>query len=136
MNFYILLFLHFLADFILQSREMGKKKSTSWYWLTAHLSIQFFVFAPYTGFNFALANALLHGVIDKNIWNLYKLIVHLRITKQLKSQGWDGSMAPGNAYQLTAQGWKYWDDHAFYAMIGLDQMLHTTTLYFLSTFLT
>jgi hypothetical protein len=39
-----LLILHFVADFLLQSREMGQKKSSEWRWLLKHLAIQFGVF--------------------------------------------------------------------------------------------
>src|SRR5579872_3340422 len=36
-----LMVLHFVADFILQSREMGQKKSSEISWLLKHLLIQF-----------------------------------------------------------------------------------------------
>ena len=40
-----LLVLHFVADFLLQSREMGKNKSSKFSVLLAHLAIQYFVIA-------------------------------------------------------------------------------------------
>jgi hypothetical protein len=109
--------LHFIADFLLQSREMGKKKSVEFNWLAKHLAIQFAIFlVGLSIFNvectveFAGLNAIIHGIIDWNIWKLYKVSVYLR----------DKTATP--------ETWKYWDDHWFYATIGLDQLLHAITL--------
>lgn len=109
--------IHFVADFLLQSREMGKKKSSDYSYLAMHLSIQFLCFLPFFGFKFALYNALIHGVIDKNIWNLYKVSVYLRDKK------------------ATPETWKYYDDHWFYSTIGLDQLLHALTIIYLVKYL-
>jgi len=114
--------LHFVADFILQSREMGKKKSSEWRWLAAHLAIQFTVFLL-VGWKFALANALIHGIIDKNIWNLYKLSVLWRCPEFAKISTEDQAAFP------------FWEDHLFYATIGFDQLLHALTLIYLAGYL-
>ena len=74
-----LLALHFLADFLLQSREMGMKKSEDIAWLLGYLVIQFVVFAPFTSILFALANCAVHGLIDWFIWRGYKVTVHHRL---------------------------------------------------------
>jgi hypothetical protein len=127
-----LLVVHFIADFILQSREMGKKKSQEVKWLLAHLSIQFLAFL-FFGWKFALANAAIHGVIDWNIWRLYKLFVskrfavvdafnHPLFTKQ-------------SPVSSAAPEFRYWEDHWFYATIGLDQLLHGVTLVLLAEIL-
>lgn len=60
---------------------------------------------------FALANAAIHGVIDWNIWRLYKLSVIKRFP----------GLKEGDEY-------KYWEDHWFYSTIGLDQLLHILTI--------
>lgn len=129
------LFLHLVADFFLQSREMGKKKSSEKYWLYKHLSIQFAVFwvglLPFTGIAialyFALTNALIHGVIDWNIWKLYKYSVYRRLLKKVISTG-----ARKDQYEAGvashAKNWQYWEDHWFYTTIGVDQFLHAATL--------
>ncbi len=139
--------LHFLADFILQSREMGKKKSVEFLWLLKHLFIQYAVFRIGLSFMgmedsrlFALFNALIHGVIDWNIWKLYKLSVHYRITRRLKGLGVYGtnpkeSLAYKITYEKSCEQWEYWEDHLFYTTIGFDQMLHAITLYALWTYL-
>ncbi len=109
--------LHFIADFILQSREMGKKKSVEFSWLSAHLQIQAAIFLVFLlpinllfAAKFAFLNALIHGIIDWNIWKLYKVSVYLRDKR------------------ATPETWKYWEDHLFYTTIGFDQLLHASTL--------
>jgi hypothetical protein len=107
------LLIHFVADFVLQTRAMGKGKSESISWLLIHLAIQYGAFFYFFGHAFAIANALIHGMIDWNIWKLYKLTVKLRNPRM-------------TIYE--AQDYRYWDDHLFYTTIGLDQMLHGATL--------
>jgi len=111
-----LLILHFVADFILQSRKMGENKSHSWGYLGGHVLIQFLVFLPFTSFIFAFLNAMIHGTIDKFIWNGYKLSVLFRFGEVDK-----------NSFQ-------FWKDGFFYTTIGFDQMLHTITLAYLGGF--
>ena len=106
-----LFFLHFVADFLLQSRKMGKEKSEKFPVLLQHLSIQFIVFSVFTfNLKFALLNTLVHGIIDWNIWKFYKYTVYFRDKT------------------ATKETWKYWEDHIFYTIIGLDQYLHSLTL--------
>lgn len=108
-----LICLHFIADFILQSREMGKKKSQKFNWLVKHLCIQFLIFYPFTSLQFSFVNALIHGIIDWYIWKAYKYSVVKRF--------------PLEKYTFYVD-FKYWEDHLFYTTIGFDQMLHTATL--------
>jgi hypothetical protein len=110
-----LLVVHFIADFICQPREMGKKKSYEVKWLAGHLAIQFVFFCAF-GWKLALINAAIHGIIDWNIWRLYKLSVGLRFPDMR------------NATPEVQKAYPYYDDHLFYTTIGLDQMLHTITL--------
>lgn len=132
-----LLLLHFIADFVLQPREMGKKKSQDVKWLLGHLAIQFAIFAPFTSILFALANCAVHGLIDWYIWRGYKWSVafrnpvpwHLRVEvepepthQEFEATWWLGVKA----------SWKYWEDHLFYTTIGFDQLLHGLTLVVLS----
>lgn len=59
----LIIWLHFLADFILQTDEMAKGKSSSFKWLTAHAgmySLPFF----FIGWKYALMNAGLHWCVD------------------------------------------------------------------------
>lgn len=142
------LVVHFIADFLLQSREMGKKKSTDLVVLLQHLGIQFvcfFVFLfPIIGVEialcFALANSIIHGVIDWNIWRAYKLYVYKILCKQhdylYKKISVDWNKMPLEEFEKkrdlavkeAGNKWQYWEDHWFYATIGLDQLLHALTL--------
>ena len=98
-----ILALHFIADFLCQSREMALKKSVDKHILFNHCFIIFIVLSLGT-FNilFALFNAITHAFIDWNIWRVY------RINKQ--------------------QDFEFWKDHWFYVTIGFDQLLHTSLL--------
>jgi hypothetical protein len=143
-----MLVLHFIADFILQPRTMGKKKSENIYWLIGHLLIQFFVMAlglvhvvgHTKGADIALANAFVHGLIDWYIWKGYKLVALWKIKKEaaktvdyrlandtrFKDEVRENMIADEVKFQ--APHWKYWEDHWFFVTIGLDQLLHALTL--------
>lgn len=129
-----LLILHFIADFLLQPREMGAKKSSDWRWLAAHLAIQFVVFAPFTSVWFALANCAIHGVIDATLWNGYKWLVSKRIYDQ-NGDPWVPGESQGKPHHslMSDQGeWRFWLDGMFFDTIGFDQLLHGLTLVYLS----
>lgn len=121
--------LHFIADFLLQSREMGTKKSSEFKWLARHLQIQFLIFTIVLTFIvgfpkayvFAISNAAIHGIIDWYIWRGYKYFVMKRIERNPSHELLSGT------YGTTGQ-WKYYEDHWFYSTIGLDQLLHGLTM--------
>lgn len=116
-----LAFLHWLADFVFQTDEMAKNKSTSWKWLAAHIltygSVLFtglyvvalanctepfhlgtmFFMGAFVGI-YTLANMILHAAIDA---------VTSRITSKLYREG---------------------KIHQFFVVIGIDQFLHLSCL--------
>jgi len=116
MKLLLAFFIHFIADFILQSREMGEKKSSSFKWLSKHIGIIFICFLPF-GIEFALCNAFIHMLIDACIWNIYKITVYIRDKK------------------ATKENWEYWKDGWFYDTIGFDQFLHGATIILLMEYL-
>lgn len=119
--------LHFIADGLLQSRDMGKRKSSELPVLAAHMLIQFLVFVFFTNTEFALANMFIHGVIDWNIWRVYKWSVFKR-----KEQGKIADLfqpADSRGYQF-----RHWDDGLFFHTILFDQMLHGLTYIFLASY--
>jgi hypothetical protein len=123
-----LLVLHFIADFLLQPREMGVKKSSDIRWLGGHLAIQFLIFFPFTSVWFALANCTVHGVIDWYIWRGYKWSVHKRL--------YDAGNGKLTHSLMSDQGeWRFWMDDLFFKTIGFDQLLHGLTLVILAGYL-
>lgn len=122
MKFIFIFFLHFLADFVLQNREMAKNKSSNFKVLFHHLMIHFFILGMGTlcflswesALKFAGMNAIIHGLIDWNIWRFYKRWAYRKISKL--------------SWKPSAEVYAYWEDHTFYLTIGLDQFLHTATL--------
>jgi hypothetical protein len=125
----LLLVTHFIADFVLQSREMGKKKSSEPGYLAAHLAVQFLAFLlvliPFSdrALQFSFCNMVIHGIIDWNLWRLYKAYAYKAIAKNPQHP-----LLTGNP----AEPWKYWEDHWFYTTIGFDQLLHGLTLVLLA----
>ena len=130
----VLFVTHYVADFLLQSRDMGKKKSSEPRYLFAHLFIQFMLFWPVAGFKFALMNAAIHGVIDWNIWRGYKYYAYKRIAAEAAKFNLSGD---DRAKWIAESGknWQYWEDHWFYSTIGFDQLLHALTITFLAGWL-
>ena len=127
MLFLVYLFvIHFIADFLWQSRWMATNKSSNLQALSYHIAIIFLAFfggSLIAGANllaaatFSFANAAIHALIDWNIWRGYKWYVLRKFTDE------NGEVAVSDA-----QAFHYWEDHWFYATIGLDQFLHGATI--------
>jgi hypothetical protein len=129
----VLMFAHLVADFFMQSREMGRNKSKKPGWLLRHVGIHVAVFATFvyialaaslggtsaphsvlllTSLIFAAINGVFHGVVDLTTWNLYALSVKYRAKH--------GHIP----YDRDPVKFRYWEDHWFYVTIGVDQFLH------------
>jgi len=100
-----LVWLHFVADFVLQTDKMAINKSSSHMWLVTHVvtyTLPFLVF----GWQFVLVNGVAHLLTDA-------------VSSRLTSYYW--KQTPPNR-------------HMFFVVIGADQALHLTAL-FLSYYL-
>lgn len=112
MNIYALLALvwvHFIADFILQTDQMAMNKSRSNYWLTVHVLSYVACFVPICVWfkfkaGFILTNLAAHWVTDY-------------VSSRLTTKCWIA--------------WKEGNErmrHMFFVVIGADQALHMTAL--------
>lgn len=81
-----LLFIHWLADFVLQTRWMAENKSKSWKALLLHVAVYTFCLLVF-GWKFALLNGSLHFVVDattsrltswrwkaKDVWGFFVIV--------------------------------------------------------------
>lgn len=121
----VLFLAHFIGDFLLQSREMGRKKSKEYKWLLGHCGIIFgtsfvglFLLLLYPASHISVWGVIivasmlslfissLHMVIDASTWNIYSWF---RRKEDIKT-------------------FKFWEDHWFFVTIGADQLLHILTI--------
>lgn len=93
-----LIWLHTICDFFLQTDRMAKTKSSSMKWLSIHVGVYSFPFLLLFGWKFAVITFCLHWLTD---------LVTSRITKRL---------------------WAAGEVHWFFAVIGVDQAIHFTSL--------
>nr|BDD47550.1 hypothetical protein 2 [Legionellales bacterium] len=94
----ILIWLHFIADFILQTDKMALNKSTSNKWLGIHSLIYSVPFLLFFGPVYGLVNGILHFIVDY-------------VTSR-----------------LTSRYWQQEERHKFFVTIGADQATHITIL--------
>ncbi len=132
----IMLFItHYVSDFILQSREVAKKKSTDVKFLFEHTFTTFLFFllivtiitffrnvdsngiirnTVETGLKntliFCFLNSVFHTIIDGTIWNLYKWYRFRELNER------------------EIDNFKFWEDKLFFDTIGFDQLLHISII--------
>lgn len=96
--FVLLIWVHWLADFLLQSDEMAVNKSKSIFWLTVHVGIYTCCLVIFQNFYFMFINGILHWITDF-------------FTSKLSSYYYKKN-----------------DRHNFFVAVGFDQAIHLTTL--------
>lgn len=97
---------HWVADFVCQTRWMGDNKSKNFLALAAHVLVytailfvvSIILLGPELGYYYAITNGLLHSATDT---------FTSRATASLYKKGWM---------------------HAFWCVIGLDQLIHNLCL--------
>lgn len=112
----LMLFSHFLGDFILQSDWMALGKSKSWKPLLAHTSVYSLCFL-WLGWQFALITFALHTITDAITSRWTSSLWFVRLIEPINGPG---SKFYG-AYDMTKRHW-------FFVVIGLDQLIHGVTL--------
>jgi hypothetical protein len=101
--------LHFVGDFLLQTRKMADNKSKSIKWLTIHAITYCLPFL-----------ILINGGLSMNLmWFYIWLFITHWCTDFITSK-------------LTSYLWKEKQVKAFFTIIGFDQLIHTITLLYLT----
>ena len=112
-----ILSVHFISDFIMQSDEMAKGKSTSIKWLTLHI-LSYLKGFICSAIIFYVATTLIWGRITSPLlilaYCLVNAILHW-VTDYFTSKE-------------TSRLWAELKVHQFFIMIGLDQLIHATCL--------
>ena len=121
MTFGNVLFTHFLADFVYQSREIATTKSSNNISLLKHVGTYTYVFAVQSVLDITLSSALRDNwktaSIDRHIAFIGINVVLHFVTDYFTSRA-------------STKAYKAGDLHRFWCIIGFDQMLHATTLYY------
>ena len=102
----IILFTHWIADFLFQSDEIALTKSTSWYSLSYHVGIYTLLLGLSLSFFFKLENVALYSVINGGAHFIIDAITS----------------------RLNSIFWKNDDRHSFFCCVGLDQFYHVLIL--------
>jgi hypothetical protein len=113
-----ILFIHFVADFIMQTDEQAKGKSTCNYWLTMHI-LSYGKTMLFSGVFYVLI-MFLYGI---NLFHLIPLLIgYVTLNMGLH---WVTD------YFTSRQTKKLWEAkkvHHFFVMIGFDQFIHSVCL--------
>lgn len=94
----LIVWLHFISDFLLQTDKMALNKSKSIKWLSIHIVAYSSTLFLFLGWKYALVNGILHWITDF-----------------ITSKG-------------TTALWLRNERHWFFVIIGVDQAIHMTCL--------
>ena len=103
---YLIIWAHFVCDFILQTDKMAQNKSSSNIWLGKHIAVYTGALLFILAFPYAISGALWYCIINGAAHFCVDYITS-RITKRL---------------------WAEKRVHDFFVVIGFDQAVHLTTL--------
>lgn len=101
---------HFVGDFVLQSDEMAIGKSKSFHVLTLHCFVYSLCFI-FWGWKFFVVTFVTHYITDA-------------VTSRITSRLWFFKPYGESNMWRYVEGRRHW----FFVMVGLDQLIHFTTL--------
>jgi len=106
MTFAIILFAHWLGDFVFQSSDMALKKNRSIKWLTIHVLTYSVIILLFVIFLFPLDLAIYYFLVNG--------VIHWLV----------------DFFTSKAAARYYKKPRVFYPILGFDQFLHVLTLYY------
>lgn len=122
----VLLTVHFVGDFLLQSSWMALNKSKRWDALALHVAVYSACFF-WWGWMFVLLTFALHFVTDAVTSRLTSLLWFLTIRRR-SFAGMPDLIVSGDVLTYSAYVTEYPTRHWFFAVIGFDQLLHVWAL--------
>lgn len=122
-NIWICLFLvvvHFIADFMLQTDQMAKRKSTSNYYLAMHVS----AYSIFTFIAWVVGFKLFGIQFSKETISLSVLLIF-----------WLHFITDYVTSRITGYYWKKQASHNFFCVIGIDQVAHYFQLFLIYNYI-
>jgi len=119
-----ILFIHWVADFLLQTENMATKKSTSNYWLTQHVLAYAVGIIPIGLLVFFMGHVTWAGAI---LWVVLNSGLHW-LTDYYTSR-WTSQLYATKNFYNPNKYFKYFNFPAFFSVIGLDQIIHYSCLF-------
>jgi len=118
---------HFIADFIFQSRNMGRKKGKNIFWLLTHV----FVYTLVTTIGWYLFLNL-----DLFSFKTFSIFIFLMFSTHFVTD-FITSKVSGYCYLKMLENKKkpYKWEHLFWSTIGFDQLIHAITLILIYNYL-
>jgi len=138
----LILIAEYVGDFLLQDRDVAARKSKEFSALFTHavyLFISLSVVSLFVGSSmilFAIVYTAIHAFQDHFIWRIYYRIIRNRFSREVEAAKIKGNKYTDNYVKnqvnvmianFTADN-KYAEDKVFYDIIGLDRLLHVTTI--------
>lgn len=119
----IILFFHFISDFLLQSRNMGRNKGKNIFWLLTHVTV-------YSTSIFWLWFCIV-GIEQYSFYTIFGLYFSIFISHFITD--FITSKISGYAYlktidRKTKNKQKYKWEYTFWCTIGFDQFIHAISL--------
>jgi len=112
----LIIWAHFVADFMLQNDKMAQNKSTSNIWLTNHIIVY---------------SAAMLGIMAPFVYFMDSATSHIQLLWLLVWVAINGALhwiTDWCSSRATSYLWQKGDRHNFFVVIGADQAIHLSTM--------